>query len=113
MSILDQATSIIINKNTAQESVQPLIVGGDVNLDGVSVALFDINPEITTRENIDKIKEVSDYAKDIAGVDWVDWVKDLSFQLGIRPGENLNKLHRYIAIKKSIKNRMDELEAMS
>jgi len=113
MSLLDNATAILIKNHTPEQSVQPLVVGGEVELDGVSVSLFDIDPQITTREKANQIKEISEYAKNKAGVDWVDWVKQLAFHLGTRPNENIDKLHRYISIKKSISQSLDELEAMS
>lgn len=113
MDLSSQVTNLIVNNHTDNNLSQPLVIGEEIELDGVTSGLFSVDPNVTTREEAEMIKEISDYAKSNFGDDFHLFIKDLTYRLGLgHPSNGIKRLYEYIKTKKSIDENIKKLEVI-
>ena len=113
MGLADQVSNMIVFNHADNNVSQPMVIGEEVELDGITSSLFSVDPNVTTREEAGMIKEISDYAKKDFGDDFHLYIKGLTFKLGLgTPSNGIKRLYEYIKTKKSIDENIKKLEVI-
>ncbi len=116
---LSAASTKIIQKVSAGPPSE-MIDGMAINqgLSPVMSALIDIKPAMLTKQSGEMAAEVESWARveaDKMGMDTVEFLKDILYRFGDHDrGEvSLERLHRFVSIRKSLRELHEEERALS